>query len=308
MALLITLLVMVILAVLVHRFTFATRVHLTAAANLKDQLQAECLARSGVEAAVTLLQQDEEPDMDHLGEVWARFRGSEDLPFLEIPEGAFSVAIQDETAKVNLNFLIHPDGSVDEFIYDQVVRLLGLFNLTPERMDALLDWLDPDDDRRADGAENTDYQALDKPYPCRNGPLRTIGELQLVLGWEDIWNVRMDDGTRLVDCLTVGDTKGLININTASNVVLQSLDDEIDAYVAEEIIAFRDETPLEGEESFRLVSGVTDPVYQRVQGHIAVNSSLLSIHSRGEFRRATYSIHVLVSKGDVVAPIQWRMD
>ena len=309
MALLITLLIMVILAVLVHQFTFATRVHLTAAANLRDQLQAECLARTGVEVALSLLEQDEDLDVDYAGEPWASFTGSEDLPLLEIPEGAFNVNMQDESAKVNINLLVNPDDTENQFIYDQVVRLLDIFQVTPDRMDALLDWLDSNDDRRVEGAENADYQALERPYPCRNGPLRTLGELQLVMGWEDIWAIRLEDGAALVDCLTVGATGGLININTASPVVLMSLDDEIDEFIAENIVALREETPLESDESFRLVSGVTDTLFENVRDHIQVSTSLVSIHSQGVFRRATYSIHALVSKSEgEMMPIQWRMD
>jgi general secretion pathway protein K len=309
MALLITLLVMVILAVLIHRFTFATRVHLAAASNLRDQLQAECLARSGMEAALTIMEQDEEPEVDHLGEPWALFRGSEDLDSVEMPEGSFGVRIQDESAKVNINLLITSDGSPDPFILDQIGRLLEIFDLTPDRIDALLDWLDPDDDRRTEGAENSDYQALERPYPCRNGPLRTVGEMQLIMGWGDILDVRLEDGTALVDCFTVGPTEGGVNINTASEVVLQSLDSEIDEFVSSDIVALREETPLESTESLRLASGVTDELYERVQDHIQVNAGLVSIHSQGLFRRAVFSIHALVvkSEGDAT-PIQWRMD
>jgi type II secretory pathway component PulK len=99
MALLVILMILVILAVLIHRFTFATRVHMAAAANVRDQLQAECMAISGLESAMTVLRQDDTLDVDHLGEPWALFQGSKDISALEAMEGAFAVRIQDESAR-----------------------------------------------------------------------------------------------------------------------------------------------------------------------------------------------------------------
>ena len=95
MALLVCLMVILLLAVLVHRFTFTSRVQLAAAANLRDQFQAECLAVSGLETALAVLAMDDTPEVDHLGEPWARFGGSQDLAAVENAEGGFLVRIQD---------------------------------------------------------------------------------------------------------------------------------------------------------------------------------------------------------------------
>ncbi len=48
--------------------------------------------------------------------------------------------------------------------------------------DAILDWLDPDDTPRENGAEVDYYAAQNPPYAPKNGPLDTIEELLLVRG------------------------------------------------------------------------------------------------------------------------------
>ncbi len=60
--------------------------------------------------------------------------------------------------------------------------LLYLEQLDPTVADAILDWLDPDDEPRTDGAEADYYQGLNPPYRPRNGRIASIGELLLVRG------------------------------------------------------------------------------------------------------------------------------
>ena len=52
-------------------------------------------------------------------------------------------------------------------------------------IDCLLDWVDPDDFARSQGAEAEDYreQRLGRP---RNGPLESLDELENVLGWKEM--------------------------------------------------------------------------------------------------------------------------
>ena len=52
--------------------------------------------------------------------------------------------------------------------------------MTPEIADAIVDWVDPDDNPRPSGAESSDYS--DKGYRAKNGPLNSMDELLLVKG------------------------------------------------------------------------------------------------------------------------------
>jgi hypothetical protein len=60
--------------------------------------------------------------------------------------------------------------------------LLLLPNATSELIDAVLDWMDEDDQKRTAGAETAEYEALQPPIGCRNGPLESLDELLLVKG------------------------------------------------------------------------------------------------------------------------------
>ncbi len=61
--------------------------------------------------------------------------------------------------------------------------LMGLPGMTEDIADAILDWMDEDDEPRSAGAEFTDwYQQLNPPYRPANGPLQSIEQLLLVRG------------------------------------------------------------------------------------------------------------------------------
>jgi general secretion pathway protein K len=296
MALLVTLMILLILSVLVHRFTFTTRVHVAAAANLRDQLQAECLALSGLETALAVLHEDDTPEVDHVGEPWAVFQGSKEIPALEAVEGVFAVKIQDESGKIDINRIIREDGTnTDPFVRQQVGRLLEIFGVPSDKRDGLLDcledWIDRDDLHKLNGVEKEYYQALERPYSPRNGPLRTLGELNLVKGWSEILDARLKDGAVLGDFLTTGPTGGRINVNTASAVVLQTLSPEIDEFVAAQVASLREEAPLAGPQL------LPDPFRRRgVAGRLQYNAGLFLVRSEGAYRRALSKAEMLVRR------------
>jgi type II secretory pathway component PulK len=60
--------------------------------------------------------------------------------------------------------------------------LMALPGMTTEIADAILDWLDADDQPREYGAEAEYYSSLPTPYAPKNGPLDTVEELLLVRG------------------------------------------------------------------------------------------------------------------------------
>jgi general secretion pathway protein K len=306
-ALLVTLMFMVVLAVVVHQFTFATRVHLSSAANSRDRLQARLLARSAIEVARDILAKDDQPDVDHLQEQWAQPWRSVQVDGLTGPLEEFSVTITDESSKLNINSLIREDGSADPFVVRQFERLLGFFRLDLDLLDALLDWLDPDDDRRAAGAEQSDYLALPSPYPCRNGPLMSLGELRWVKGWKNALSSTMEEGPSLMELLTVAPTGGQININTASSVVLRTLDDELDEHLADQIIALREEKPFESTESLKLVPGVSERLFNRISNYIKVSGGAFSVVGEGKYRGSTSRIFAWFEKKGQ-APLRWRVE
>lgn len=101
---------------------------------------------------------------------------------------------------------------------------------------AMLDWRDPDGIRRPRGAERAQYAALQPPSAPKNGPFTRVAELHQVYGMLPIVI------GRAAPYLTVlGD--GLVNVNSASRPVLQSLPG-IDAEAALVIIERRRRKPF----------------------------------------------------------------
>lgn len=89
---------------------------------------------------------------------------------------------EDPHSKININLMSRDD-------------LLLLPRMTEDVADAILDWIDADDEPQPLGAEEGYYSTLPSPYAPRNGPMQSLFELELVAGVtrEDIrgedWNL-----------------------------------------------------------------------------------------------------------------------
>ena len=86
-----------------------------------------------------------------------------------------------ETAKFNINRLTEFEGDDDDTTtpYDAISFVPGM---TEEISNAILDWIDSDEERRVGGAESADYQGLAIPYSARNAPIESIEELLQIQG------------------------------------------------------------------------------------------------------------------------------
>ncbi len=86
-----------------------------------------------------------------------------------------------ETAKFNINRLTEFEGDDDDTTtpYDAVSFVPGM---TEEIVNAILDWIDSDEERRVGGAESADYQGLAVPYAARNAPMESVEELLQIQG------------------------------------------------------------------------------------------------------------------------------
>lgn len=73
-------------------------------------------------------------------------------------------------------------GSASDSSLEPRDRLMLVPGMNEEVADAILDWMDDDDDVRTYGAEADHYQSLVSPYLPANGPIRHLDELLLVRG------------------------------------------------------------------------------------------------------------------------------
>jgi type II secretory pathway component PulK len=87
--------------------------------------------------------------------------------------------LTDESTKLNLNVLPYLEVYQPGSARDLLVALPGV---TEDIADAILDFIDPDDDTRDYGYESDYYASKNPPYAAKNGPLDSLDELLLVEG------------------------------------------------------------------------------------------------------------------------------
>ena len=230
-ALVITLLMVALLITLILEFDASTRNELKAATNFRDGMKASYLAKAGVAAAQAVVEEDSRiddllgRDSDALFELWAT-----PLPNYPIGDGVVSVYVTDEAGKLNLNdlaALTDSEASDSPKLLDHTRRFEQLFELLfldIRLLDAILDWLDPDDHQREDGAEARYYGGLDRPYDIKNGPFGSLSELRLVKGITDQVFERLSPFVTVYPRAPKGVTP--VNINTADSIVLQAVGDQ----------------------------------------------------------------------------------
>ena len=286
-ALIIVMLVILVLAMLAGGFAYSVKVETTLARNASLDYDFEWLGRSGVELArYVVAEQAKIPNepYDALNQKWAggpmgtnEALAAVSLTGVQLGPGKFSVKLTDCERKFNIN-------SADPLILAQALKLCGVDTSEASQIsDAILDWIDPDDQPRLSGAESDYYLGLNPPYQAKNGPLDDLTELMLIRGVSpdmffgtDLSKLdvpRSVTGRALVvskytgpiytnalrDMFTTTSVRA-VNLNTASALVLQMIPG-VDAATAQAIIARR--AGLDG------VDGTEDDVPFRVPAELA---------------------------------------
>lgn len=193
--------------------------------------QAYYFALGAEQWALQILARDRrEGEIDHLGEDWAR-----ELPPLPIEGGAIEGRIVDLQGLFNLNSLL-ADGEQGRLAQERFQRLLVALQIEPELVQAVLDWMDPDQEPRfPGGAEDPYYLGLVPGYRAANQPMISPSELRQVQG------VTPPIYRRLAPYITALPMATGINVNTAPAAVLMSLADGIGLEEAEALVAARPE-------------------------------------------------------------------
>jgi general secretion pathway protein K len=303
-ALIVVLVVIAILAALVLDFGYAARVDLTIAGLNRDAMRARILARTGFHLGRALIMRDNN-GYDSLDDVWARVDFMVMAPmFLEEGE-QIAGAIVDENSKFNLNSLVDVNGRANEIAYAHFQRLLDVLELDATLADTLMDWIDKDNRAQPGGAERNYYRSLGRDV--KNAPLDSLRELLLVKDYtpEVLWGDNNHKG--LIPYVTIFSNKR-ININTAPEIILESLDDEIDRSLAEAIIEHRRGEPFESTGDLKKVSGVTAMLFARILSQITVSSDYFSMDMQTSVDKAFCRLEAVVQrKGGNVLPLYWRL-
>jgi general secretion pathway protein K len=225
-ALIVVLWIFIFLFVVAFEFSAAVREEATAAHRYRDETEGYYLALAGFQKGLyEFLNQPTQRAAQPDPKASDLFDGH----WREEPLGAggFRVRLVDEAGKINVN-------RVDEGTLRRVFVTLGVeeprINVL---VDSIMDWRDPDELHRANGAENDYYRSLTPPYTAKNGPLDSLEELlwirgvstELFFGQDADGGKGSDSGRRvgLREVFTVDSPSDRVNLRTAPAEIIHVL-------------------------------------------------------------------------------------
>jgi len=243
--LVISVLIVAVITGLAIDFAARFQLSLSRAENRLVLMQINQLVFAMEHAAIFGLKEDKKSDdedgnneFDHLNEDWKtrelEFQGSLQLLLGEQAE-ILSLSLEDAQGRFNLNQLAGRQEQIDtsrpfeQRYRAQEKRFIRLLQTVPgdvvssneaeEIVQALLDWIDADNNTTGiGGAESDFYQSLDKPYSAANQNFTSVSELRQIKGiTEEIYEYLR----RVVSALP--ETNAVLNINTALPEIMRTL-------------------------------------------------------------------------------------
>lgn len=230
------------------------------------------------------------------------------LPPIPVEGGSIQGSLEDMQGRFNLNNLLD-DQDVNKTDVKQVEGIQRLLtqvsraeediNFSPFLANAVADWIDPNLNTLADGAEDLEYLGTRVPYRAANRFMVSTSELQAVAGFSP-------EGVRVLrDLVTALPAKTAVNVNTASEVVLMTLHQDITPSVAQAIAEYRTDTPFEKPEDFVDYMDKTHKIQLDAKG-VAVESSYFAVTALAVIGRMEIELHsLLLRQGDKVS-VLWR--
>lgn len=257
MALLITVMTVSLLVAITLQFHKTTWHKFQVSSNFKIGNQLKVIGDSGINIGFALIEQDSEDNQfDSLLDGWM-IKDQDDFSGL-FAGGRLELDIADLSGRVQVNSLVRKNengqaAETDKILEEEMraifIRLLlsGAFQVEDEEearsiVDALVDWIDEDDRESDNGAEDSYYQSLEKPYSCRNGPIQSMEELLLVKGFTPQLLYGSKDAPGLAEYITVYGGDGKININTAAPLILQNLHSLVSEEMIERLDSYRNDS------------------------------------------------------------------
>ena len=311
-----TILVISLIVMLTLQFNVSMRDDLTSSVNFKDGVLLNAIARSGFNCAMGLLAEDgRSSEFDSLNEMWAQSEAFSEISDSMFTEGRFVVEISDLSGRIQINELVDTNGKVVQAQRELLERFLGSeeFGMDPDAVinlvDAIKDWIDPDDDVTRFGAESGYYGALEKPYSCGNAPMEFLSELLLIRGMTKELFYGTKEKPGIAKYLSVcGD--GRININTAPPLVLKALWEGLDDEMVEEMLSYRmdEKNDLMNPQWYKEITGLG--VVEIDPSLITTSSSCFEIKSTGikDSMSRVVTGKVGREKGSEVRILSWKIE
>ncbi|MEY2575035.1 MAG: ral secretion pathway protein [Verrucomicrobiota bacterium] len=193
-----------------------------------------------------------------------------------------------------MKFLLAGENPVYLEVLRKYLEVKGVdLNERDRMIDCLLDWVDPDNLVRVNGAE-------DEPgYKPTNGPLKTLEELKRVKGWEEFTSQPNWDAD-----FTLNSTDARIDINSASRDVLLSLPGFTELMADRLLQMRRGPDDIEGtEDDLKLDPGLIQNAlgfrqdqFNQLAGLITFDSQVVRIVSIGKSGPVSRTVRVVIYK------------
>ena len=212
LALITAMLVVAIVATIAAYLSLGQQVWLRQVQNLVDRSQANSMRHAALGFVGEFLRRQDTNSVDHLGEFWAT-----GLPPFPYEGGVITAQITDAQSFFNLNSLVRSNNVASVPDRDMFRRLLLSLKINQDLSEALIDWIDNDQNALPGGAEDVEYLASTRPYRTANQLFTSIDELRLVKGFEP------EIVDQLRPYITVLPQATAINVNTADQKVLEAL-------------------------------------------------------------------------------------
>jgi general secretion pathway protein K len=227
-ALILVLWLTIMLTVIASGFAFSMRNEALSARNALSLARARAVANGAIERMAFELSRPRYPT------AWAS--DGEPRKWREDDVEVVATAV-DESAKIDIN------AAPDTLLKGLLEQLAGTDSQTTAKIvDAILDWRDPDDITRPNGAEEAAYRQAGLQQKPANAPFETVSELARVMG------VTPAVYARIADSLTVHSRQPGINALTASRDVLLALPNAtpatVDAYMLQRMDARAAKLPV----------------------------------------------------------------
>jgi general secretion pathway protein K len=264
--------------------------------NLRDQAQAQAVARAAIDWARAVLADDaRKNNVDHLDEKWATV-----LAPLPVENGRVTGVVVDQQGLFNLNNLVR-NGKVSPPDVAVFRRLLELLGLPADLANAAVDWMDADSETTyPGGAEDFDYLAMDPSYRTANQKMIEVGNLYRVKGFS------REMVERLRPFVTALPEPTPVNVNTAPAEVLAALFQDLSMADAKALVDARKSGIFQDQADFRAHLPASK-VQQIRDNDFGVNSRYFMVTSLASFGRAQSGYKALLARrGEEWPVVVWK--
>ena len=286
-ALLMVLWVLTILMVIVFSFSFMTRTETQSTVSFKEGIERKFLAEAGIERGILelfyrMMNKNQELVLEGR-EVW----NIDGTPYsAQLGDGNYTVKVTDESGKLDIN-------TVSDILLKNLLMNFGIEEQDADIIvDSILDWRDPDDLHRLNGAEDDYYLSLPNPYEAKDDKFDTLEELLLVRGITPEILYGNEEKKGIINFLTVHAHSNRVNINAAPKEVLMAIPG-MSSEFADSIIDIRSTKEIMSMQEL----GITGENYAIVMPYVTTTgSNAYTIESVGsqEKEEGVYAIRATV--------------